>query len=380
MFHDLILYTPMYVTLFWSITLLPTNGKNNLAKSFLGIFMFTAFIVYFSHAIFFKGETLLYLYIDPLYSFASLMLYPLYYVYIKILTVDLSFKLRDLKLFIPAIFISFSMAIVYWIMMPEERLEYINIFFDNKKSVLESNSILLKIQSFIYYLGRVIFGIQIFYFLIKGSKLIKRYNNHISNFYSNLEGRSIVWINMILWSFVITSVLSVVFNLIGKSYFYGVPSLLIIPSFVFSVLLYFIGFQGYMQNYTVKDFTEDKKKGILNKQIHSNKDQIKEQLVKLFENDKIYIKTDLKITDISSLLNTNRTYISNIINNDFEFSFNDYVNKYRVEEAQKLLKLDNTSTYTLEYISNKSGFGSLHSFIRIFKKNVGCTPGKYRLK
>ena len=288
MFHDLILYTPMYVTLFWSITLLPTSGKNNLARSFLGLFMFSAFILYLSHAIFFKGETLLYLYIDPLYSLASLMLYPLYYIYIRILTIDLSFELKNMKLLIPAVLISFSMIITYWIMTPDERLMYINIFFRDKKSLLESDLLLLKIQSSIYYTGRIVFGIQVFYFLVKGSSLIKKYNNHISNFYSNLEGKSIVWINMILVSFVITSVMSVVFNVIGKSYFYDTPSLLIIPSVIFSTLLYFIGFQGYMQNYTVIDFVKDKKKELSNSQIHSNKDQIKNQLVKLFEDDKVY--------------------------------------------------------------------------------------------
>ena len=34
--------------------------------------------------------------------------------------------------------------------------------------------------------------------------------------------------------------------------------------------------------------------------------------------------------------------------------------------------------YTLEYIAEKSGFGSLASFTRVFKNFEGTTPGKFR--
>ena len=98
----------------------------------------------------------------------------------------------------------------------------------------------------------------------------------------------------------------------------------------------------------------------------------------IFSEEKIYKQPDLKITHVSSLLQTNRTYISNLINQDFSCSFSDFVNKYRFLEARKLLQDGSFDNYSLHYISEVAGFGSLNTFIRVFKEHGGTTPGKFR--
>ncbi len=377
MFYDIILYTPMYVTLFWAITLLLSNRKKNLAKYFLGIFMGAAFLVYLSHAIFFHNEQNLYLYIDPIYTLGSLLVYPLYYVYIKILSVDTSFKKKNWILFAPAIILSTLTLTVYLLMPSSERVDYISTYFFHSKTG-QTDNFLQKTQRVIYYTGRMVFVIQVFYLLFKGSGLIKKYNKRIANFYSNTEDKSIIWVNLLLWSFVITSLMSIVFNAIGKYYFLDSPFLLLIPSTIFSVLLFIIGLEGYMQNHTVRDLVTDEAKETLPAILQSNKERLKERLIECFEIEKIYRNPDLKITDVSFLLNTNRTYISQIINTDFDCSFSEFVGQYRVQEAKELLKTASATNYTLDYICQEVGFGSLHSFIRVFKKSEGSTPGAYR--
>lgn len=376
MFYDLILYTPMYVTFFWAVTLLLTPKSKNIAKLFLGIFMVAAFLVYFSHAVFFHGEKSFYLYIDPIYTFASLMVYPLYFVYIKLLSIDTEFKKQNWFLFLPAIFISGVTFILYLIMTDIERSEYIDaVFFNTKK--LDKATFIQKTQHIIYIIGRLIFSIQVFYFLIKGSNLIKTYNTRIANFYGDIEDKTINWVNLLLWSFVITSIMSIAFNLIGKHYFYHSTLLLLIPSTIFSVLLFMIGFEGSMQNHTILELTLDEEQEI-HEPINTSSELLKTRLIACFEEDKIYQNKDLKITDISLLLNTNRTYISHVINHDFKVSFSNFVNQYRINEAKKLLKLESTLNYTLEYVAEKVGFASSHSFIRVFKKLEGKTPSAYK--
>jgi len=100
----------------------------------------------------------------------------------------------------------------------------------------------------------------------------------------------------------------------------------------------------------------------------------------VFEQDKIYRNPDLRITDVSILVQTNRTYISKIINTGFHTSSRDFVNQYRVLEAKEILKTQTADKYTLEYISESVSFGSLHSFIRVFKELEGMTPGKFQDK
>jgi len=111
-----------------------------------------------------------------------------------------------------------------------------------------------------------------------------------------------------------------------------------------------------------------------------NNERLKENLLDLFKSQQLYKKTDLKITQVAARLNTNRTYVSNIINNEFLCSFSEFVNQYRIIEAKKILKEGSSKNFSLEHISELVGFGSLHTFIRVFKESEGITPGRYRDK
>lgn len=56
-------------------------------------------------------------------------------------------------------------------------------------------------------------------------------------------------------------------------------------------------------------------------------------------------------------------------------SLPDYINKIRVDHAKELLK---NTTDTIGSIAGRVGYMSSNSFIRIFKKIEGITPGQYR--
>ncbi len=376
MFYDFVFYTPMYVTFFWSITLL--LSKNNIAKFYLGVFMTAAFFVYLSHAIYFKEEKQVYLYVDSLYVMSSLLVYPLYYNYIRILSVDTHFNKRNLILFVPGIVIGGITLLIYLLMSPAERAIYVNDFLYHTLQITEKTT-LLQAQIAVYYLSRIVFAVQVVYFLIKGAALIRKYNKRIENFYSNVEGKSIIWVKLLLVSFVITSVMSIIFNMLGKYYFVSNHLMLLIPSVIFSSLLFIIGLEGYMQNHSVRDLILDERsENTLEEMTPADNQELINRLEILFKTEKIYRNPELRIIDVSFRLNTNRTYISKIINQQFGCSFSDFVGKYRVEEAKELLHSQSAEKYTLEYISEKVGFGSLHSFIRMFKKLEHTTPNSYK--
>lgn len=379
MTEDLIIYTPMYVTFFWAVVLLISKKENNRAKFFLGIFMSVAFLLYLSHAIFFQNNVSAYLIFDPIYNFASLSVYPLYFWYIKLLTVETSYRWQNLHLLAPAFLISLFSFVLYQLMNENERMDYVLGFLLKSKTDFTYSTLIL-IQKYNYILGRVIFAVQVIIILYSGQKLVRNYNKHIANFYSNLESKSILWVNFILFSLVITSVVSIVFNVIGRSFFMGSKTLLIIPSIIFSVLLFFIGLQGYMQNHTVFDLEmdEQKEKDIVPKSYNSNR--LNEKLTELFVKEAIYKNPDLKITHLSEKLHTNRTYISKHINTQYSCTFNDFVNRYRIEEAKKLLSDESSQNFSLNYICEKSGFGSMGTFMRVFREFEGITPGQFREK
>ena len=379
MAEDLIVYTPMYVTFFWAVVLLITKRENNRAKFFLGGFMFIAFLLYLSHAIFFEKIVSVYSVIDPLYIFSSLSVYPLYYWYIKLLTVETEFKWYNLRLLIPAVVFSLSSLILYQIMSENERIEYVLGFLVKSKTDIIYTSA-MQLQKLVYIGSRLVFTVQIIYFVILGHRLVRNYNKQIANYYSNLESRSILWVNYILYSLVITSAASIIFNLIGRSYFMDSKILLLIPSIIFSVLLFFIGLQGYMQNHTVTDMEFEDLDDKTGASQNYNISRLNEKLIDLFVNEEIYKYPDLKITYVTEKLNTNRTYVSKHINTEFSCTFNEFVNRYRIEEAKRLLSDKSMKNFSLNYISEKSGFGSMGSFMRVFKEMEGITPGQFREK
>jgi YesN/AraC family two-component response regulator len=179
---------------------------------------------------------------------------------------------------------------------------------------------------------------------------------------------------------VITAILSIIFNVLGRSFFMESPFLLLFPSLIFSVLLFFIGFLGYMQNHTVVDLETEVIQSENQTSKSYNTINLNEKLLDLFFNEAIYKNPDLKITHLSEKLNTNRTYISKHINTQFSCTFSDFVNRYRIEEAKRLLTDESSKNYSLNYISEKSGFGSMGSFMRVFRDFEGITPGQFREK
>ena len=106
------------------------------------------------------------------------------------------------------------------------------------------------------------------------------------------------------------------------------------------------------------------------------KDLIK-RLNELMVVEKIFTKKDLTVVMVAKILNTNKSYISQVINEYFGFNFSTYVNEYRVKEARRLLTDEKFRHLTIESIAGDSGFNSVSAFNNAFKKFTGLTPSYY---
>ena len=54
----------------------------------------------------------------------------------------------------------------------------------------------------------------------------------------------------------------------------------------------------------------------------------------------------------------------------------DYINRYRVNKAKAMIQSD--ADITISDVADKVGYGSSQTFIRIFKRYEGVTPGSLR--
>lgn len=106
--------------------------------------------------------------------------------------------------------------------------------------------------------------------------------------------------------------------------------------------------------------------------------KIMSKLIKLLENDKIYLDKNLSLNSLSNKLKTNRTYLSEILKQEFNKGFSDMIIEYRVNEARRLLTDNSNYIYTLETIAEMSGFNSKTTFNVSFKKYTGLTPSSFQ--
>ncbi|AYA36757.1 AraC family transcriptional regulator [Hymenobacter oligotrophus] len=101
-----------------------------------------------------------------------------------------------------------------------------------------------------------------------------------------------------------------------------------------------------------------------------------ERLEQLMLTERPYLEPDLSLGDLATRLQTNTTTLSKVINAGFGQNFNDFVNSYRVGEAERLLTDPKYQHYTLVGIALESGFNSKSTFNRVFKKLKGETPSE----
>lgn len=105
-------------------------------------------------------------------------------------------------------------------------------------------------------------------------------------------------------------------------------------------------------------------------------EELSKRMKVLFDEDKIYLDPELRLSALAVQLGTNRTYMSNYFNQYCGTSFYDYVNRFRLEHSKNLLT---DSDYTYEVIASMSGFNSLSTFRRAFQMMYGCSPKQWRM-
>ena len=99
------------------------------------------------------------------------------------------------------------------------------------------------------------------------------------------------------------------------------------------------------------------------------------RLDEYMKGEQAYLNPKLTLSELALRVGTNRTYLSNYINQNLHQTFFDYINALRLTHATELLL---TSNYTLEVIAEKSGFNSLSTFRRCFIQKHGCSPSIYK--
>lgn len=348
----------------------------NMAKTRLLFFMATATLLYLAHFIYFNRLTAVIPLTDAIYCFCNLAVFPLYYLYIEELTDYRPNRWRQAICLLPSLLGGMAVGLLYILMDRQEMTLFIEHYLYGNE--FASLSGLTFWQAMIHVAVRIVFALQVPLVLYFGFRRITAYNAVVETNYSDIEGKRIVWVKTLLVLFAVTSLVSFVFNLIGRQRFIDEAVPLAIPAVLFSMLLLLIGHVGLNQRFSVQDIEAEvflESEPIPEDCAYS---ELLEKIRKLMSEEKLYLYPNLKVSDLARLLNSNRNYIYNAINVEMGISFSDYINSQRIDYASQLLEAN--PKLSINDVMFKSGFTSASAFYRNFKKFKGITPTARRTR
>jgi AraC-like DNA-binding protein len=112
----------------------------------------------------------------------------------------------------------------------------------------------------------------------------------------------------------------------------------------------------------------------------SEVDRCFERLQHVMVSQRLYKDYTLTLPKVAKHVGVSSHMLSATINSKAEQNFSDYINTYRIREAQQLLTDPGNSHQKIAAIAFETGFNSLSSFNTAFKKTTSTTPSEYRKK
>ena len=235
----------------------------------------------------------------------------------------------------------------------------------------------------------IVFSLQLIpYFYLSYRKIIKHQKN-IRLFSSTLENVDLKWLEyMIIGSLVMAAFW--IANILLQPTVAGIY-LNIMSNSIYLLGFFFIGYHSVKQK-EIYPYNEEEKEGLEEIIIETDTpaenrkkllpdeklEEAKTELAHLMEKEKPFFDCELSLVKLAHQMNTSTHILSYVINNGFDENFYQFVNRYRVEEAKKLILNPKMSHFNLIGIAYEVGFNSKTVFNTTFKKYTELTPTEFK--
>lgn len=325
----------------------------------------------------------------------EVLISPTLYLYVRTMTVADDKKISRRWLVAP--------IIIMWILI----LPFFAADFDTRVSLInnqydgESLNLLLRIS---FPTVLLLSGLMFTACIALSFKLLFAHTRNIAHFFSYRENIELTWLRNLLLVMVGFWVMMIIFFILLP--YFGMNSeeeikeqtgvmFLLLDIFAVAAIFY-LGVMGLLQPRVYKSGslqameendetpeTPDSTKASSDKYKKSalsqgQSERILKRLLDVMENEKPYLKSDLTLPDLAALSSTTPHYLSQVINEQLQMSFFDYVNSHRIETAKELLIHPLPYTQTVLDVAMASAFNSKSAFYSAFKKQMGITPAEFK--
>lgn len=169
---------------------------------------------------------------------------------------------------------------------------------------------------------------------------------------------------------IVTGVTFIWFLYVGI--FIGLIPLYILGAIVFSFLIYIFSYLLLKRHV----FTLEKYSSSTVNKVTS--ERLLKQVKELFETKEIYLDSTISLKSVAENLSTSPREVSQVINENAQMNFSEFVNHYRIARAKILLADPGYVQEKIETIAYDCGFGNVTSFNLAFKAATKVTPSQYR--
>ena len=230
-----------------------------------------------------------------------------------------------------------------------------------------------------YMIGALIYT-HFFVYLGLTYLTLWKYRRIIKNEYSQIDQINLDWLSFSLNSFGLLTIVSLIHNFIApaKNVYVFMVTLVLLLLFIF----YFVNrvilkalrqpeiFAGIGQNETARYQGSSLTAGQV--------EEYRQKLLTLLRTDKPFLNPQVSLSDLSEKLSISSKNLSQVINQRFGKNFFDFINSYRIQEVQQILKDSRDDKMTILEAMYEAGFNSKSSFNTAFKKETGQTPSEFR--
>lgn len=162
--------------------------------------------------------------------------------------------------------------------------------------------------------------------------------------------------------------------LIWAAYYFASYTSYISGALTFSFLLYVAVLTIYLKRHADHKIVPEP---YANKKLPAEQAAVlQQQLEQLMQTQQVFLDANLSLAKLAKQLGCSIATLSQLLNDNLQTSFNDYINAYRIQFAQQLIKQQ--LPLKMADLAEQCGFNSLSTFYAAFKKVTLLTPAKYK--
>nr|WP_315219771.1 helix-turn-helix domain-containing protein [uncultured Flavobacterium sp.] len=240
---------------------------------------------------------------------------------------------------------------------------------------------------FSYETGRVVFFIlkvtlplqTIVYWCLSFRRLQKHLTN-VREISSSAQEIDLSWLKCFL--------LVLLFILVGwlNLLFFNLNGLIKFTPLVYLVSVFFLAYFSLQQK-EIFDFSKselndlsaikENKKEAPKRVSEIRLNELDQKLYFSINSEKVYLNNDLSLPILAAKIGASCNETSFVINELYHDNFYNFINRYRIEEAKKLLLSEAYSQLNILGIAYEAGFNSKTTFNTTFKKHTGLSPTEF---